>query len=279
MQARRMPQYDPNYVSLCVKYTMFFINFLIWVVCVFMVAIGLWAFLDKYSTQGIVRVQSAFDIILDLSIVLMVVGGVIFILSCTGCVGALRENTCLLNIYSMVVTVLLLGEIALAIVAFIFPDRVFEQAKAVLSKEIIEKYRDDANLQNLVDFIQKEFQCCGLSDRGYKDWNQNMYFNCSDTNLSVERCGVPVSCCRNSTNIFTDIVNMMCGFGTQSQDYYQARKVVYTDGCLTAIRESAQRNLHIIAGVALGVAIVQMFVVYLARKLQGQIELQKARWT
>lgn len=35
--------------------------------------------------------------------------------------------------------------------------------------------------------------CCGAKDPN--DWNLNVYFNCSDSNLSRERCGVPFSCC------------------------------------------------------------------------------------
>jgi len=267
-----------DYISTCVKYTMFFINFMIWIVGLLMVAIGLWAFLDKYNTQGIVKVQTAFDIILDLSIVLIVVGGLIFAISFAGCIGALRENTCLLGLYSVTVVIILLSEITLAIVAFVFPNVFLEEIKLKLSEEVIEKYRDDTNLQNLIDFLQKEFQCCGISDRGYQDWNQNMYFNCSDTNESAEKCGVPYSCCRNSSNIVDGLINMMCGYGTQTKEYHQATKVIYTDGCITVMMNSARHNFHIIAGVALGVAFAQIFVLYLARSLQGQIDMQKARW-
>lgn len=38
-----------------------------------------------------------------------------------------------------------------------------------------------------------QFGCCG--GVSYKDWSQNMYFNCTAANPSRERCSVPFSCC------------------------------------------------------------------------------------
>lgn len=55
--------------------------------------------------------------------------------------------------------------------------------------QIITLYRDDPDLQNFIDFVQQEFNCCGLSNSGFLDWSKNEYFNCSSP--SVERCGVP----------------------------------------------------------------------------------------
>ncbi len=51
---------------------------------------------------------------------------------------------------------------------------------------------------NIVFHIVFQFECCGVSnsDDGFKDWQDNMYFNCSAENPSVEKCGVPHSCCR-----------------------------------------------------------------------------------
>lgn len=57
----------------------------------------------------------------------------------------------------------------------------------------------------------------------------------------------------------------------------EASKRVWTSGCIEIVRSWAERNLYTIASVALGVALSQLFVIYLAKTLEGQIELQKAR--
>lgn len=38
-----------------------------------------------------------------------------------------------------------------------------------------------------------QVKCCGIKD--YRDWNKNIYFNCTKENPSGLRCGVPYSCC------------------------------------------------------------------------------------
>lgn len=58
----------------------------------------------------------------------------------------------------------------------------------------------------------------------------------------------------------------------------EASKRVWTSGCIEIVRSWAERNLYTIASVALGVALAQLFVIYLAKTLEGQIELQKARY-
>lgn len=58
----------------------------------------------------------------------------------------------------------------------------------------------------------------------------------------------------------------------------EASKKVWTSGCIEIVRTWAERNLYTIAGIALGVALSQLFVIYLAKTLEGQIDLQKSRW-
>merc|ERR550539_2038113 len=59
------------------------------------------------------------------------------------------------------------------------------------------------------------FAGCGLSSDGYEDWNNNEYFNCTEENPSVERCGVPYSCCHVDEDSIVPL-NLMCGFEVQS---------------------------------------------------------------
>lgn len=131
-------------------------------------------------------------------------------------------------------------------------------------------YRDDLDLQNLIDFGQKEFSCCG--GISYKDWSLNMYFNCSEDNPSRERCSVPYSCCLPTPS--QAVINTMCGQGMQALDYLEASKVIYTNGCIDKLVNWIHSNLFLLGGVALGLAIPQLVGILLSQILVNQIKDQ-----
>ena len=84
---------------------------------------------------------------------------------------------------------------------FIYPNKLTEFLENELSDQLIQSYRDDLDFQNIIDLVQQDFECCGISSEGYKDWSKNEYFNCTankEDNPSVERCGVPYSCCHST---------------------------------------------------------------------------------
>ena len=69
-----------------------------------LVGVGCWAFSEKNRLTDGVSVDSlqskysdVFDVIFDLTIIVITLGVVIFVLSFVGCVGALRENVCFLK--------------------------------------------------------------------------------------------------------------------------------------------------------------------------------------
>jgi tetraspanin-33 len=120
----------------------------------------------------------------------------------------------------------------IAVVGFVFPQAMQTVLEESFTDKIIHSYREDPDLQNLIDFGQKEvhlsyilhflytfyyskhllcidffqFKCCGLSHGGYTDWAKNEYFNCSSP--SVESCGVPYSCCINATDISVSLASI-----------------------------------------------------------------------
>lgn len=119
-----MPRYPPNnftYVSSCVKYMIFLLNFIFWLFGGLLIAVGFYAFLEKWQINGFFKVDTIYDIFLNISLVLVIAGAIVFVVSFAGCLGALRENTCLLKFYSLCLLLFFLCEMAIAIVGFVFP--------------------------------------------------------------------------------------------------------------------------------------------------------------
>lgn len=64
-------------------------------------AAGTFAFYEKWNTMGSIKLNTFSDVILNISLVLIIAGQIIFIVSFAGCIGALRENTTLLKFVSI----------------------------------------------------------------------------------------------------------------------------------------------------------------------------------
>jgi len=276
-RSRRRVGSDFTYISGWVKYTMFMFNFLFWIMGVLLVGIGVYAVFDKWRSGEGFRLENIYDVIFNLAFILVIIGFIVAVVSFAGCIGALRENLCLLKFYSFCLLLFFLVEMALAALGFIFPHKVTGFLEGTLSDELIRNYRDDLDFQNLIDLVQKDFECCGISSNGYKDWKKNIYFNCNST--AVESCGVPFSCCKPEIQRgISDpgLVNIMCGFGVQRSKDPGTK--INTKGCIPMIQRWFEQNLYTVGGIALGVALAQLLVIWLSRTLEGQIENQMALW-
>lgn len=275
---RRVPE-GFTYISTCVKYTMFFFNFLFWMCGLLLMAIGVYATLDKYSNGEVLNLKTIYDVMFNLGFLLIIIGGIVCLVSFAGCIGSLRENLCLLKFYSFCLLIFFLAEMTLMALAFIYPHKLTEFLETELSEKLIASYRDDIDFQNLIDLVQQDFECCGISSKGYKDWSKNEYFNCTTEKINpgVERCGVPYSCCRTSPS--DTLVNFMCGYQVQDLDAIdEVMRRIYIEGCIPAIQSMIERNLYPVGGAAIGIALSQLFVIWLSRTLEGQIESQKSLW-
>ncbi|PNF25396.1 Tetraspanin-5, partial [Cryptotermes secundus] len=235
-------------------------NILIFLICSFLfqllglgiLAVGVWAWTEKDTFNNLSRLT---NIALDPAFILILIGTVTFIIGFTGCVGALRENTCLLAAYAIFLAILLLLEMTAGILGFIFKDWIKNQATGGFQAFIIH-YREDPDQQNLIDWIQEDWlQCCGIE--GPKDWDRNNYFNCSSRDVgSREACGVPFSCCKRKPNEI--IKNKQCGYDVRKPGYPGERNI-FERGCLRAGEEWVEANLVPVAGVAVGVAVLQQY--------------------
>ncbi|XP_026201550.1 tetraspanin [Anabas testudineus] len=235
-----------------IKYTLFICCYVFWVVSAVLIAVGIYAKIAKET-------DVVDTLTLDPALLLIVVGSVMFLITLLGCFGALRNDTCLLKAFLGILAAVLVLQVAAGVVGYLFTDVVMERTDRLMMKAIV-RYREDQDLENAIDFIQKKFQCCGVES--YKDWSQNVYFQCSDTNPSLEACGVPFSCCVRLQN--QTVLNTMCGYGQQRVEERSARQKIFTAGCLEKIVWWAKNNLLLVAGLSGGLLLLELVMICLA---------------
>ena len=84
---------DKSEISCCLKYLIFGSNVVFWVFGLSIMVVGFWAWTEKDIFNNFSRIT---NLALDPAFILIVCGCIGFTIGFTGCVGALRENTCLL---------------------------------------------------------------------------------------------------------------------------------------------------------------------------------------
>ncbi|XP_069096749.1 tetraspanin-14 [Pleurodeles waltl] len=264
-------RYSTAEVSCCYKYLLFTYNIIFWLSGVVLLAVGLWAWSEKGVLSDITKVTRLHGF--DPVYLVLLVGMVMFVLGFAGCVGALRENICLLKFFCGAIVLIFFLELAVAVLAFLFQDWVRDRVKEFFENNI-KAYRDDIDLQNLIDSLQKANMCCGA--QGPDDWNLNEYFNCTLDNNSRERCGVPFSCC--TPDPAQSVVNTQCGYDARLPGISSNTRntPIYEKGCIPVLEGWLPRNIYIVAGVFLGISLLQIFGIFLARTLMSDIDAVKA---
>uniref|UniRef100_A0A8C8CQ57 Tetraspanin n=1 Tax=Oncorhynchus tshawytscha TaxID=74940 RepID=A0A8C8CQ57_ONCTS len=236
-------------VSCCIKYFIFGFNIIFW---------GVLSNISSITDLG------GFDPVW----LFLVVGGVMFILGFAGCIGALRENSFLLKFFSVFLGIIFFLELTAGVLAFVFKDWIKDQLNFFINNNI-RAYRDDIDLQNLIDFTQEYWECCGAF--GADDWNLNIYFNCTDSNPSREKCGVPFSCCTKDPA--EDVINTQCGYDIRAKADSEQMTFIYIKGCVPQFEKWLQDNLTVVAGIFIGIALLQIFGICLAQNLVSDIEV------
>ncbi|XP_031508194.1 tetraspanin-14 isoform X2 [Papio anubis] len=236
-------RYSNAKVSCWYKYLLFSYNIIFWLAGVVFLGVGLWAWSEKGVLSDLTKVTRMHGID-PVVLVLMFCGTIVLIFFL---------------------------ELAVAVLAFLFQDWVRDRFREFFESNI-KSYRDDIDLQNLIDSLQKANQCCGAY--GPEDWDLNVYFNCSGASYSREKCGVPFSCC--VPDPAQKVVNTQCGYDVRIQLKSKWDESIFTKGCIQALESWLPRNIYIVAGVFIAISLLQIFGIFLARTLISDIEAVKA---
>ncbi|XP_056906944.1 tetraspanin-9 isoform X3 [Takifugu flavidus] len=178
----------------CLKYMMFTFNLIFWLCGCGLLGVGIWLSVSQGSFATFspsLPALSAANMVIGIGAIVMVTGFL-------GCLGAIKENKCLLLSFFIVLLIILLAEVILLILVFVYSDKVRDNAKQDL-KDGLALYNSETNLglRNAWNIIQAEWKCCGVI--ASTDWYE-----------ALKEQVVPDRCCqehyqncgRNITNMF-----------------------------------------------------------------------------
>merc|ERR1739848_481141 len=129
----------------------------------------------------------------------------------------------------------------IVVIGFFLPqtEQIFEQKFDELLNSAIVNYRVDPDLQNIVDYVQINLECCGAGPAGPNAWDQNLYFNCTNKvfvnsipYVPAESCGVPFSCCSGANQ-----GNKQCGYGARLPGRRNTNNTYNSESCSNKLKQ------------------------------------------
>ncbi|XP_011306308.1 CD63 antigen [Fopius arisanus] len=188
---------------------------------------------------------------------LIVVGALVFLIAFFGCCGAVKESTCMVLVFAVSLSIVLVLEVAAAISAYALQDGI-KNALADRINATMYKYGSNADATYAIDFLQSRLKCCGIY--GEEDWS-----NVGHT--TSNGYPFPESCCAWSRVI--DISQTECG--------------IYQDGCIGRMVMIVERSALNLGTGAIAIALIQftgiMFACTLGRAIRRQkTERERRKW-
>ncbi|KAK9877361.1 hypothetical protein WA026_017758 [Henosepilachna vigintioctopunctata] len=227
-------------ISFLVKNLVFVVNFIFAVAGLALLILGCvfkFAYVNKLSTDTI---PSALNVV---SILVIIVGSLVFVTSFLGCCGAIRNSVCMLRLYAAILLAFFIIQLTIGIYAFVkIKDSDFKNdVKEALDKSF-QKYDSKNNqYKDAIDILQQSMECCGLYDAS--TW---------------ERLGIPSSCCADN-----------------SKPCFKSSKDFFTKGCfdeLFSFLDVAFRVLgHVIIAIGAAELLGAIFGCYLSGNIARRI--------
>jgi len=148
------------------KYLFFFFTFVFWLLGISAIGIGIWAVADTSFADVLDLHIPGLDAhaLQKAAILLIVVGFGVMIVGFFGCCGAMKENQCLLVLFSGCLFLTFVLMVAGAVMAYGYQDTLEKLVKKGLA-EMKKEYESNAQIKKSLDDIHQEFKCCEFSGK------------------------------------------------------------------------------------------------------------------
>lgn len=227
-----------------VKYLLFIFNLIIFIAGLVLIGVGV-------TVQTVFKSYFAFfgSEVNSAAVFLIVIGFIVIVVSFFGCCGAYKENHCMIVTFAVLLGAVFILEVSAAIAAFLLRTDVEQLIGEHVYKSLV-TYSNDESVKNAWDEAQQLLSCCGAGN--LTDWLSNPAFSNTSS--------VPDTCCIETTP--------GCGKGVIKTENFAN---IFPDGCTSVLLGLAKDKVYIIGGVAIAVAIIQIFGVIIACCLASAI--------
>ncbi|KAM6941149.1 tetraspanin 34a [Lycodopsis pacificus] len=236
------------------KVMMFIFNGGIFLAGACILGVGVWVKVDSSSLLGLLDdvegAPSGLSQLVNVAYLLIAVGAVLLVIGFLGCCGAVRESRCMLLTFFSIVLIIFLIEVAGAVVLLVFKDlaeQVLDRLEDDVKKSIKEKYGSNERFTSLWNATMNEFKCCGY--KNYTDFDDSPFY------IDHERDLYPVTCCNETIAVCT----------TDNAEFSMI------GGCFTMLLQLIEENAVIIAGLALGIAALEVAAMVVSMVLYQNI--------
>ncbi|KAJ9588701.1 hypothetical protein L9F63_017993, partial [Diploptera punctata] len=113
------------------------------------------------------------------------------LLQLVGCLGALRLNERLLNVYWLLLLVLLFGDAIVGIVWVFRFDKICADLRPTLKQRLAAEYGVDTDFTTLWNALQRDYKCCGVE--GVQDFDEEADTNRVPTDTTTTTHRLPPS--------------------------------------------------------------------------------------
>ncbi|XP_066150201.1 CD151 antigen [Euwallacea fornicatus] len=206
------------------KYSLFVVNFIIFIGGCIATGLGIWVLVDKSFANELLGT----NLYTGSAYVLVITGIAVVFISCLGCLGSVKEVRCMLVIYFTTLFLIFVTMLIGGIIGYVFRAKVEKTIRLGMERSMSD-YGVYRSITEAWDETQIRLSCCGVYD--YLDWRDR----------------IPDSCCKRNSN--GKLINCR-------QIEVKNEFTIHMNGCLNVTKEYVRRHATIIGTVGIIVACI-----------------------
>ncbi|XP_042242026.1 tetraspanin-1-like isoform X2 [Homarus americanus] len=243
------------------KYLLCFFNFIFFAAGGLVLALSIWLAVDNTSFLLLTRVSdneslqqfNQPSVMEHGAYVLIVAGGLVFLIGFLGCCGAAMESRALLTMYGLMIIVIFLLEVTGGALAAVYKAETKEELQNFL-KHTLKKYYSTQSQANSVtvawNALMAELKCCGVNN--YTDFQQATMWQANKSSDVL----VPRACCVLEGNPIKFLpLDPTCITNPTLDNSY------YLTSCLSRLQENTFYYLSPMLSVAICLGTLQLILI------------------